>query len=627
MDYRKGSLPQPDTPTRRSAGRRSSPPADVLFRICPIRPEAHLFRIVCEIRHPRADGETVALPAWIPGSYLIRDFARHVVTLAAEADGQPIAARKLDQHSWWIPSPAGTRKLTVTYEVYAWDLSVRGAHLDESHGFFNGTSVFLRVVGRETAPHHVHLAPPPGPAYHHWRVATTLPAAPGPRGAKPWGFGHFLAESYMALIDHPVELGDFDVVEFKAAGIPHAVAITGRHRTDGRRLARDLARICTWQQKFWGKPAPFTRYLFLVTAVGEGYGGLEHRDSTALLCRRDDLPNPHDAGTSERYRTFLGLASHEYFHAWLVKRLYPEDFASLDLQRENPTELLWLFEGFTSYYDDLALRRCGLLSESDYLATLARTIGQVASTPGRQRQSVAQASFDAWSKYYRPDENSPNATVSYYAKGALVALALDLTLRQRSAGRCSLDTVLQQLWQETKRAPDSRAGISEATFRQSVRDVSGLNLDRFLSAALHGTGDLPLVRLLAGHGITLTPEAGTTPSLGLKLDLSSNPSGGDARIAHVYEGGAAMAAGLAGGDLLVALDGLRVSPANLDTLLARYAPGDTVVLHAFRRDELISVTALLQPALPARWTLRAETRTTPAIRRLRSAWLEERTPA
>lgn len=624
MDYRPPALPQPDMSAKISAAPASAnviaasrpPRATVRYRLCPQRPEAHLFAVECEVSAPATGGETFALPAWIPGSYLLRDFARHIVSFAAEADGQPLPAQKLDQHRWHVPTPAGCRKLVVRYEVYAWDLSVRGAHLDESHAFFNGTSVFLRVLGREQQAHAVHLEPPPGTAYGHWRVATTLPPAPGPRSAKPWGFGHFQAASYEALIDHPVEMGDFDLVEFSAAGIPHAVAITGRHRTDGKRLARDLAKLCAWQQRFWGKPTPFARYLFLVTAVGEGYGGLEHRDSTALLCRRDDLPNPRQRDSDERYRTFLGLASHEYFHSWLVKRLRPAEFARLDLQRENPTQLLWLFEGFTSYYDDLALLRCGLFSETDYLTALARTIAQVANSPGRQRQSVAQASFEAWSKYYRPDENTPNATVSYYAKGALVALALDLTLRQRSAGKQSLDDVMRSLWAD---AAGGQPDITEKGFRRRVAELAGDNLDRFFRDALHGTGDLPLARLLAGHGITLTPDAAGPPSLGVKLDAAN----GEAKLAHVYDGGAAMTAGLAGGDVLLAVDGLRVTGGggNLNNLLARYAPGESVVIHAFRRDELISVNAVLQPPQTTGWTLRSDPQAAAPARRLRTLWL------
>lgn len=608
MDYRKGSLPQTD------AARGRSKAASVRFRVCPSRPEAHLFAVECDIQHPDAGGETIAMPAWIPGSYLIRDFARHVVSMAAEADGTLIPVCKLDQHTWRARPPAGCRKLSFRYEVYAWDLSVRGAHLDTSHGFFNGTSVFVRVLGREAARQQVHIVPPPGAAYRDWQVATTLPPADRRGGADAWGFGHFEADDYAALIDHPVEMGRFDRVEFRAAGVPHAVAITGRHRTDTRRLARDLETVCSWHQQFWGSPSPFDRYLFLVTAVGDGYGGLEHRDSTALLCRRDDLPNSGDSAIGERYRTFLGLASHEYFHAWLVKRLIPAEFANLDLQRENPTELLWLFEGFTSYYDDLALRRCGLISESDYLSTLARTIGQVAATPGRLRQSVAQASFDAWSKYYRPDENSPNATVSYYTKGSLVALALDLTLRARTDGRSTLDDVMRALWQQ---ACAGEPQITEQRFRACVQAVTGVKADRLLDAALHGTDELPLARLLATHGLALTAERGNTPSLGLKLDAN----GSDARVAHVYDGGAAMAAGLAGGDILLAIDGLRVTPGNLTTLLARYAPGSVVSLHAFRRDELITMDAVLQAPEPASWSIAPMAKAAPAADRLRTAWL------
>lgn len=627
MDYHATNLPQADKTAKTAPRTRARAP--VRYRVTPSQPAAHLFDVVCSIDAPDPEGEILRLPAWIPGSYLIRDFSRHLVGLTATADGKRVAAEKIDLHSWRIAAPRGTRRLDVSYGIYAWDLSVRGAHLDESHGFFNGTSLFLRVESRAHLPCELELRRPAGAAYRDWAVATTLPTADARSGAASWAFGHFghfRADSYAQLIDHPVEMGRFQKIEFTVRGVPHAVAITGQVRCDLERLARDLAKVCAWHIDFWGKPAPFSRYLFLVTAVGDGYGGLEHCDSTALLCRRQDLPSPQDPGISDDYLGFLGLASHEYFHAWNVKRLRPADFDTLDLQAPNPTELLWFFEGFTSYYDDLALVRCGLIDPQRYLDVLARTVNQVANTPGAEIQSVAQASYDAWTKYYRPDENSPNTTVSYYTKGALVALTLDLTMRASSQGKTTLDGALRRLWRLFgKRGKGIRASdIRDAlTAECRAADTPGATISRVLQTAVHGTGPLPLGRLLATHGLTLAEaprSPGSTGSAAARLGLQLEPTG-EPRIRQLLAGGAAMAAGLAGGDVLVAVDGLRVSQSNLDTLLARYAPGESLTVHAFRRDELLSVTLTLPQAVRGKWEIRQNRRAGRASQTRQTAWL------
>ena len=565
----------------------------IRYAIRPSSPEAHRFEIGCTVAEPDPAGQVFTLPAWIPGSYLIRDFARNIVAIRAESGGKPLRLEKLDKHSWRAAPLKRPAPLTVTCEVYAWDLSVRGAHLDATHGFFNGTSVFLRPQGCESAPCRVDIQPPSGQAYADWRVATALAPARGERGAaQPHGFGLYAAASYDELIDHPVEMGCFTLLDFEACGVAHEVAITGRHDCDAARLTADLQRICEWQIRLFGGPAPtsapFDRYLFLVTAVGDGYGGLEHRASTALLCSRDDLPHPGMQGTPERYRTFLGLCSHEYFHSWNVKRIKPAAFTPYDLASENYTTLLWAFEGFTSYYDDLALLKSGAIDSAAYLELLGKTISNVERSPGRHRQSLAESSFDAWTKYYRPDENTPNAVVSYYTKGALVALALDLTLRTQTKGKGSLDDVMRALWQGHGH---SGTGVEEADIRRCAEAVSGQDLKRFFATAVHGTRDLPLDKLLAPFGVTLEWDEAKTPSLGVKTAGEGN----SVKLATVFDYSPAQAAGLSGGDVLVALDGLRVTPGNLDTMLARRQAGDTVTVHAFRRDELMQFSVRLDP--------------------------------
>ena len=592
----------------------TSSAAPVRYTITPSHPEAHLFEVTCTVAVPDPAGQRFALPAWIPGSYMIREFARHIVRIRAESDGRRVALKKLDKHTWQAAPCAGI--LTLSYEVYAWDLSVRCAHLDTSHGFFNGSQVFLAVAGAEQGDHLVDIRPPAGEAYRGWRVATTLAEARGQKGAaRRHGFGLYRARDYDELIDHPVEMGHFELVKFEAAGVAHEMAITGRIRADLKRLAADLKKICAWQIRLFGAPAPFARYLFLVYAVGEGYGGLEHRSSTALICARGDLPAVGDKALADGYVEFLGLCSHEYFHAWNVKRIKPAAFAPYDLAAENYTRLLWVFEGFTSYYDDLALLRSGVIPVDAYLARLAKSVSSVQRGAGRFKQSLTDSSFDAWIKFYRPDENAPNAIVSYYAKGSLVALALDLTLRSGTRGRVSLDDVMQALW---RRFGKTGEGVPEDGIREVAESVSGLRLGTFFAAAVEGTADLPLQRLLATVGIDFALQpAAATPSLGAKVAAE----GSDCRLSHVFDGGAAQAAGLSAGDTLLAVDGLRATATNLDKLLGRYRPGEAVVVHAFRRDELFSATATLQA--PPKETCRMSVAAKPSVaaQRLRRDWL------
>ena len=552
----------------------------ILYAIRPLNPEAHTFEVCCTVRDPDPAGQRFALPAWIPGSYLIRDFARHIVEISAQSGGQPLMLTKIDKHTWQAAPLKTAAPLTVRCVVYARDLSVRGAHLDTTHAFFNGSSVFLRVIGQEDSACQVDIEKPTGKAYRDWRIATAL--EPGKR-TKAHGCGTYHAADYDELIDHPVEMGEFTLARFTACGVAHEIAITGSHDADLDRLCADLKRVCEWQIRLFGEPAPMKRYVFLVTALGDGYGGLEHRASTALVCARNDLPYAAMQGTPEGYRKFLGLASHEYFHSWNVKRIKPAAFTPYDLDRENYTRLLWVFEGFTSYYDDLALLRSGCIELADWLELTAKTISNVQRGPGRLRQTLAESSFDAWSKFYRPDENTPNAVVSYYAKGALVALALDLTLRNKTSGRVSLDDVMLALW---ARHGQTGIGIDEDTVRLIAEELSGLKLKRFFADAVDGTTDLPLKRLLARFGVKLAWEkekTETTASLGVKTAAE----GKEVRLATVYDGGAAQVAGLAAGDLLLAIDGLRVTPASLEPQLARHAPGATLKVHAFRRDELM----------------------------------------
>ncbi|HJU21968.1 MAG TPA: PDZ domain-containing protein [Casimicrobiaceae bacterium] len=590
----------------------------IRYQIIPRDPHAHLFEVRCTVDDPSPDGQRFRLPSWIPGSYLIREFARQFIGVRAEAAGVPVAIEKEAKDTWRAAPADGP--LTVIASVHAFDLSVRTAYLDHARGYFNGPSVFLLPEGCDRRTCLLEILPPAQEVFAHWRVATAFARD----GAPAHGFGRYRAESYDELIDHPVEMGDFALVSFEAAGVAHEIAITGKHDADLDRLARDLARLCQWQIDFFGGEAPFDRYLFLINAVGEGYGGLEHRSSTSLLCRRDELPTRARTDIDDGYLHFLGLASHEYLHAWNVKRIKPAAFTPYDLSRESYTRQLWAFEGITSYYDDLALVRCGLIDAKRYLEVLGRGITGVLRTPGRFRQSIAEASFDAWIKFYRPEAHSPNATISYYGKGALVALALDLSLREAQRG--SLDTVMRTLWE---RFGKTGVGVPEDGIESIVCEQADDAMRAFFERYVNGTDDPPLETLLAAFGIEWHLRASEGPN-----DRGGKPAkgpfpqssigatlGSDLRLQHVYSGAAAERAGLAPGDVLLALDGVRASMEALATLLARRSPGETIAVHAFRRDELLHVAVELDAALLDTCYLALATKAPQRAVALRNAWL------
>jgi predicted metalloprotease with PDZ domain len=579
-----------------------------------------LFEVSVTVDRPKADGQIFTLPAWIPGSYMIREFAKNIVQIAAKSNGEKIALYKLDKHTWQAAPCDGP--LTLHYEVYAWDMSVRTAHLDQTHGFFNGTSVFLKAEGHEHRVHNVDLQKPVGEQYEQWRVATAMKQGKGRR----YGFGTYTAANYDELIDHPVELGTFALATFKAHGVQHDVVFTGRiPNLDLPRLTADLKKICETQIAFFEpktKRAPMERYVFMTMVVGDGYGGLEHRASTALICSRADLPVIGQKEMTDGYRTFLGLCSHEYFHTWNVKRIKPAAFAPYDLKEEGYTSLLWLFEGFTSYYDDLMLVRAGVIDEAAYLKLVAKTVNGVLRGTGRHKQSVAESSFEAWTKYYRQDENSTNAIVSYYTKGSLVGLALDLTIRAETKGRKSLDDVMLALWQQYGRdfysdSEESGRGVTDAEVDKLFDTVTGLKVKRLLDRWVRGTEDLPLAKLLAPFGVTFADQRKRGK---LALGARTMRDGTDCKVANVYEGGSAHQAGVSAGDVLVAIDGLRVSGTNLDGVLSRYRVGDTVALHVFRRDELLLLSLTFHGDDAPNVLLSAETKPVAALR-LREGWL------
>jgi predicted metalloprotease with PDZ domain len=570
--------------------------ATVHYRIEPADLHAHLFRVTLSIDQPAAQ-QRVSLPVWIPGSYLVREFSKNLQKLHARQEGRALPVQQIDKCNWQIDCVPSTA-LVLSYEVYAFDNSVRTAWLDTQRGFFNGTSLCLRVHGQEASAHSIEVVP--SAAAPQWELATGL--APHKVGRR--GFGAYLAADYDELVDCPVEMGAFWSGEFKACGVPHRLVVAGASESfDSARLLADVQRICETEIRFWHghkgaggravKRPLHKSYLFMLNVVDDGYGGLEHRNSTALIASRRDLPRLGETRNSDGYVTLLGLISHEYFHTWNVKHLRPAEFTHYDYERENYTPLLWFFEGFTSYYDDLLLRRGGLIDDAAYLKLLNKTINQVLQTPGREVQAVAQASFDAWVKYYRQDENTPNATVSYYTKGALVALCFDLTLR--SEGHTTLDDVMRALWVRCKAGP-----MTEADFAAVLKELGGRAFTREIAAWVHGTRELPLEELLQPHGVVVLEEpAQLQQRLGLRVTETSG-----VQIKTVLRGGAGEAAGLAANDEWVGVEvagtGWRIN--KLDDLLL-YAGNHKKLTALVARDKRLLRLELNLPAAVTTWRL------------------------
>jgi predicted metalloprotease with PDZ domain len=574
---------------------------------------AHLYQVTLAIAMPQVL-QTLSLPVWIPGSYLVREFSKNLQRLQGKQGGQTVHLNQLDKCSWQAHC-ATDEPLVLSYEVYALDNSVRTAWLDTQRGFFNGSSLFLQVHGQQDAPHELELIGAPG--LPSWQAATGLTPVKIDRK----GFGRYRASNYDALVDCPVEMGDFWTGNFTAGGIPHRFVVAGAPPSfDGARLLADTKAICEAAIGFWhssqtgpraANPAPHASYLFMLNAVDDGYGGLEHRNSTALICKRQDLPrkdaSPAKTGAapalsavgalSEGYTTLLGLISHEYFHTWNVKQLRPAEFATYDYSQENYTELLWFFEGFTSYYDDLLLRRAGLIDDATYLKLLGKTVNQVLQTPGRKVQSVAQASFDAWVKYYRQDENTPNATVSYYGKGALVALCLDLTLRHEGKG--PLDDVMRGLWLRCAGGPMTQADLAAV-----LQTVAGRSYAKELARWVHGTAELPLQPLLEQHGVHVLKEpAALAQALGLRVTERTG-----IKIKVVLRGGAAEQAGFSAGDEWLGLTvgaGKATTRWRLNKLddVLLYAGTATKVSACVARDQRLLELPLAMPRGATSWRL------------------------
>ncbi|ANI98758.1 peptidase M61 [Polynucleobacter wuianus] len=580
---------------------------EIQYTVWPADLHGHRFQVKLHIANPNPDGQIVQMPAWIPGSYLIRDFSKHIETIeafTAHGTKKKLVLERIDNDQWLLPRVNGSVNILTT--VYAFDNSVRAAYLDTERAFFNPTSLCLAVKGQENIPCSLAITSPDGAYAEHWTVQTGLRAAK----TDGRGFGFYLAQNYDDLIDHPVAMGEFQMVQWKSNNTSHSMAIQGCiHPIDAARLASDLQAICSSTINLFEpktKRSPFTNYLFLVNGVLNGYGGLEHRNSTALLCRRDQIPQKNNPLDEASYREFLGLCSHEYFHAWLVKRIQPKAFQPYALGNRNYTSLLWLFEGFTSYYDDLQLFRSKRIDLNTYLKLVADNWNGVLRGPGRFKQSLADSSFDAWTKYYQADENTPNIVVSYYGKGALLALGLDLQIRAFSRDKKSLDDLMRLIWQKHGATLD---GISENGLDELIFELLGQGFinswNEIKSRYIFGTEDIPLQKWITSKLISVKTKTQTNlERIKLQLGMRHTDSNGWLKVTHVLDGGAAQSAGLAPGDLLASINGQRITSARLDKVLSSLSENQGLNLSFYRDDlEHERFLTLAPSQLPAQYEL------------------------
>ncbi len=570
------------------------------YRVSLAQRSAHLFEVEARFPVENRPAIDLRLPIWTPGSYLIREYQRHLQDLlCTDEAGRTLRTTKVEKAAWRVATQ-GSLILIARYRIYAHEVTVRTAHLDETHAFWNGACLFLYVEELRDRSIELRIEVPDG-----WRVSTALDAAAG----------SWTCRDYDTLVDSPCEVGPHSIVEFSAAGRPHTLTVWGRTASgpyDLERLRADLVKIAEAQAALFDG-LPYDRYAFLLHLVPGAHGGLEHASSSTLLA------SPFDFCSEKKYTDLLELVSHELFHCWNIKRIRPAALERFDYQREALTRSLWVIEGWTSYYDRLLLRRAGLVSAKSYLATVADKFGRIAATPGRLHQSLEQASFDAWIKFYRPDENTANSAVSYYLKGSLVALLLDLEIRRRTRGARSLDDALRALWSEYGR---SGHAYPDEAVQPLCERVSGVSLDDLWSRWVRSCEELDATDAFAFVGLTLRPARSDEPSGGW-LGANLRQEGERLRVVEVRADGPALVGGLCPGDQILACDGFRVDEASLKEHIAVRRPGDLVELTLFRRDQLAPARIALG-ALPAsKWEIVPIENAPPEARDAFQSWLSE----
>lgn len=543
-------------------------PPDIAYTVSMSKPATHLLEVEMRVKWARMPSSLeLKLPVWTPGSYLIREYARHVQDFAVkDASGATLAWSKINKNTWGIDAK-GVKEIVATYRVYANELTVRTNELNDEHAFWNNGALLMFVKGQLKVATTVKVNPA-----KNWRVATGLPAVDG-------AVNTFRAADYDVLYDSPFEVSDFKEIKFDVQGKPHRYVITGEGNYDLNKLAADTAKIIEESYKIFGE-LPYDDYTFIVNT--RGGGGLEHMNSTALQTNRFAFK------PDSRYKNFLYLVAHEYFHAFNVKRLRPDILGPFDYENENYTRLLWVAEGTTSYYESLLLRRAGLITDKEFLSGRSSGIQALQTRPGRFETSLEEASLDAWIKYYRQDENSINNQISYYDKGEIVSMMLDMTIRAGSGGAKSLDDVLRYLYAESYK---KNKNFTPADFQKACELIAGKSLDEFFAKYVRGREEIDYNSIVAPFGLELKTVESNAGRAYIGADMAEE--GGRLNIRTVPASTPAYEQGLNSGDQIVAVDGYRASQTFLQSYIGERKPGDKIKLTVFRFDKLTEINFTL----------------------------------
>ena len=572
------------------------------YQVAMPQPESHLFEVTLLLKGYSLPVLDLKLPVWTPGSYLVREYAKQLQDFSAQADEKSLPWRKLSKNHWQIETSVlnetgGVSTITVRYRVFAAELSVRTNHLDATHGYFNGAALFFRIPGVEEQPISVTIVPP----RPEWRVTTPLPVVLGQPNT-------FQASDFDTLVDSPFEIGCHELHQFEVLGKSHELAIWGQGNAYPARLIPDIQKIIKVEAQLFGG-LPYDRYVFLLHLSSQGNGGLEHKYACSLNYPRFGFR------AKDKYERFMQLVAHEFFHLWNVKRIRPKALEVFDYDQENYTPSLWFSEGTTSYYDLVIPFRAGIYDAKSFLNGLGKEITRLQTTPGRQVQPVSESSFDTWIKLYRPDANSGNSQISYYLKGELVSLLLDLLIRRQVNGR-SLDDVMLKMWQQFGQA---EIGFTPEQLKEVISSVAGMNLDDFFQRYVDGTEELPFNEYLEPFGLQLigVEEEEPVPELGVRATTEN----GRELIKFVEAGTPAYASGIDAGDELLAIEGMRVTATQLSDRLKDYQPGDTIQVTVFHQDELRTYPVTLTTPRPSRYQLIPVERPSPTQKQNFAGWL------
>lgn len=561
------------------------------------QPESHLFEVTLHLINYQAAILDLKLPVWTPGSYLVREYAKHLQNFAAFATDKPLPWRKISKNHWQVET-GGISELTVSYRIFANELTVRTNHLDISHGYFNGAALFFRLPGWEKLPIRVTVVPP----HPEWRVTTALPLDQGQTNT-------FYAADFDTLVDSPFEIGCHQSYQFEVLGKPHELAIWGAGNYQVSELIADIQKIIHVEAQMFGG-LPYERYVFFLHLFPQAYGGLEHKNSCSLIYQRFGFRNP------EKYDRFLQLVAHEFFHLWNVKRIRPKALETFNYDQESYTPSLWFCEGTTSYYDLLIPAWAGIYDGQSFLLHLSKEITKFLTTPGRKVQPLAESSFDTWIKLYRPDANSGNSQISYYLKGAMVSLLLDLLIRAEHSNQRSLDDVMLKMWLQFGEA---EIGYTPEQLQSVITSVAGRDLTNFWQRYIHGTEELPFNQYLEPFGLQLVAAHEGEPYLGVRV----NTENGREIIKFVEAGSPAQLAGIDPGDELLAIDGIKVTANGLSDRLKDYQPGDIIQVSIFHHDLLRSVNLILAHPLANKYQILPLSNLHPTQKQNLAGWLEK----